>query len=114
MNNFDEIQSFKIQRLSSFSLPLICNLKNLENDIRFRTRGWKRRKTVGGNVSGIKYADGTTKRGRISDRFSKRRRAVNFSISKKGANYRRASQTSFPFYSNSIGQDHWFREEISI
>lgn len=59
MNNFDEIQSFKIHRLSSFSLPLICNLKNLENDIRFRTRGWKRRKTVGGNVSGIKYADGT-------------------------------------------------------
>lgn len=54
MNNFDEIQSFKIHRLSSFSLPLICNLKNLENDIRFRPRGWKRR-----NVSGIKYADGT-------------------------------------------------------
>lgn len=55
---------------------------------RFRNKicGWNEERQ---NVEGIRP-------------FSKRRRAVNFSISKKGANYRRASQTSFSFYTVQV------------
>lgn len=55
---------------------------------RFRNKicGWNEERQ---NVEGIRP-------------FSKRRRAVNFSISKKGVNYRRASQTSFSFYTVQV------------
>lgn len=58
----------------------------------------------GSSVSGIKYVDGTRndKTSKIFDGFRNEGEPWIFQYSKKGANYRRASQTSFSFYSVQV------------